>query len=77
MFIGWIAPGLAKRGTDLFCGVILYRTLLNEVGESIREHILEDLVFLDGGSEQLPETKRAAASHCEDRSGAVAFGTLA
>jgi hypothetical protein len=63
MFLSRIAPGEAQRSVDLLGGVILHLTLLNAVSESVREHVLEDLVFLDGGSIQLLETEHSAAVH--------------
>jgi hypothetical protein len=73
MFIGWIAPGEAQRGASLLSGMILCQTLLNEVAQGIRGHVLEDLIFLEGGSVQLPETERSAAARCKDRSDAATF----
>jgi hypothetical protein len=73
MFIGLIAPGEAQRGVNLLSGMIHCQTLLNEVAQSIRGHVLQDLIFLDGGSVQLPETERSTAARCEDRSGAATF----
>ncbi len=73
MFLGLIAPGEAQRGAVLYRDVILHLTLLNEVSECVRVHILEDLVFVDGSRVQLPETECSVAARCEDCSNAAAF----
>jgi hypothetical protein len=76
MFLGRVAPRETQPGADLLSDVICYLTLLNEVGESVRGHILKDLIFLDGDSVQLPEMKYSVTARCEGCSGAAAFWYL-
>jgi hypothetical protein len=73
MFIGRIAPGEAQHGANILSGMIFCQTLLNKVAQSISGHVLEDLVFLDGSSVQLPETDCSTAARCNDCSGAAIF----
>ncbi len=53
MFISTVAPWGAQCSVDLRRSVILYLTLMNDVGMCIGGHILNDFIIWDNGSVQL------------------------
>jgi hypothetical protein len=73
MFFRQITPGEAQCSASLLSSMILCQTVLNEVAQGIWGHVLKDLIFLDGGSVQLPETERGTAPRCKDRSSVATF----
>ncbi len=53
MFLGQIASRQALGGASYLSRMVLCQTLLDEVAQGIRGHVIEDFVFSDGSSVQL------------------------